>query len=642
MAKQTAPKSRHDYAALGFMCGLEIHQQLDTGKLFCRCKSDVIDADKVDESTIFQLKRRLRPTESELGEMDAAAAAEARRGMTFVYRGIEGHSCLVDADEEPPHDPDADAMDITLTLSALVKADPVDEVQFMRKIVIDGSNTSGFQRTGLVATGGSVNGVGIWTIATEEDSCRKLDKDEEGLVHYTLDRLGIPLIEIATAPEIRDAEHAKETAARIGALLRATGKVRRGLGTIRQDLNVSIAEGDRVEIKGVQDLRAVVRVIDNEIDRQKHMVHVRAQLKERGVSDETLAAAEPVDVTTAFSKTEAKVIAGALKKKGKVMGIKLPGFAGLIQGATKDGPRMGREFAAYAKREAGVRGVFHSDELPAYGITEAEVEAVRKALDIAEGDGFVLAAEKKNVATKALTAVRERARVALVCVPREVRNALPDDSTQYMRPLPGAARMYPETDVRPVPVTPEHWAHIEANLPEKPEESEARLREAHGFSGEVALQIVSEGHLVLFDAVVAEVARPNELSRLLLQTLPEVAGEGVDVSGIGQAEITALMQALDAGSFAKEALTDVAKALAAKPGAGVDAAIEKAGASAVDTNEVVAIIAKIVSDRADFVKERGPSAMGPLMGIVMKELRGKADGALVSKVLGDEIKKHSA
>lgn len=633
--------ARHDYAALGFKCGIEIHQQLDTGKLFCRCKSGVIDVDDVPNETVFTLRRRLRPTASELGEMDTAAAAEARRGLTFVYQGIRGHSCLVEADEEPPHDPDANAMDIALTFAGLVGSRPVDEVEFMRKLVIDGSNTSGFQRTGLVATGGAIDDVGVWIIALEEDSCRKLDKDEEGLVHYTLDRLGVPLIEIATAPDIRDPEHAKATAARIGALLRATGRVRRGLGTIRQDLNVSIAEGDRVEIKGVQDLRAVVRVIDAEIDRQKHLVKVRDELKSRGVSDDIVMAQEVIDVTELFDKSDSKVIKGALKNKGKVLALKLPHFAGLIKGETKDGPRLGREFAAYAKKDAGVRGVFHSDEMPAYGITQDEADAVAARLGLGGDDGYVLAAERKNIATKALLAVRERARLALVGVPREVRAAQVDDSTTYMRPLPGAARMYPETDVRPVPVGPSKWAEVLATLPEKPEESVARLRETHGLSGEIALQLVAEGHLHTFDEVTAIVARPNELSRLLLQTLPELAGDGVDVSGIGRAELVSLMRALDSGAFAKEAVTDVAKALAEAPDAGIDAAIESAGAGAIDSAEVETIIARIVSDQADFVKERGPAAMGPLMGIVMKELRGKADGQLVSKVLQAEIKKHA-
>lgn len=638
--EQTNNRGRHDYTALGFMCGLEIHQQLDTGKLFCRCASNVVDADQVESETEFMLRRRLRPTASELGEIDAAAAAEARRGMEFVYHGIHGHSCLVDADEEPPHDPDQEALDIALTMTELFSGKVVDEVQFMRKLVIDGSNTSGFQRTGLVSLGGTVNGVGIWTLAVEEDSCRKLEADEEGTVHYTLDRLGIPLIEIATAPDIRDARHAQETSARIGSLLRATGRVRRGLGTIRQDLNVSIGAGDRVEIKGVQDLRAIPRVVDAEIDRQLHMVQVRDTLKARGITTERLQV-EPTDVTDVFADVDSKVIRGALKNEGRVLVLPLPGFAGLIRGETKDGPRLGREFAGYAKRAAGVRGVFHSDELPAYGITDAEVGTVRTLLGLGDEDGFVLSAAPRTVATAALEAVRERAALALVGVPREVRNARPDDTTGYLRPLPGAARMYPETDVRPVPVDVARLERIRATLPELPEESAARLAKQHGISGEIANQIVTESHLALFDRIVAKVARPNELSRLLLQTIPELSSDGVDTSALDETTITSLLGALETNVFAKEALTDVARAYCKEPAAGVEGAIKAAGAEAVDTGEVESIIAGIVEERADFVAKQGPRAMGPLMGEVMKRLRGKADGQLVSKVLQAEIAKRT-
>ncbi|MBW3583392.1 MAG: Glu-tRNA(Gln) amidotransferase subunit GatE [Euryarchaeota archaeon] len=639
MADET--RGRHDYAALGFKCGLEIHQQLDTGKLFCRCQSGVVDVDEVESLTEFTIERRLRPTESELGEMDPAAAAEARRGLLFRYHGIEDHSCLVEADEEPPHQPDGDAIDITLTLAALTGARVVDEIEFMRKIVIDGSNTSGFQRTGLVALGGEVEGVGILTTAIEEDSCRKLDTDEEGVVNYTLDRLGVPLIEVATDPTIRDAQHAKEVAARIGALLRATGRVRRGLGTIRQDLNVSIACGDRVEIKGVQDLRSIPRVADKEIDRQLHMDHIKTTLHERGIDAARLDKVAAVDVTLQLKASKSKVVQGAMKRKGVVLALPLPGFDGLI-GGTADGPRLGKEFAAYAKKYAGVRGVFHSDELPAYGIEQEEVDAVRDALRLDTHDGFVLAAESATVARAALDAVLERAKLCLVRLPREVRNALPDETTVFLRPLPGAARMYPETDVRPVAVTDERMARILSMLPERPEESVGRLVQQHKVSTEVAVQIVGEGLLPLYDTVLAQVGRPNELARLLLQTLPELSAEDVDTAPLSDGvTLVTLLGALDAGRFAKEALTDVARAYCQSPDAGVEGAISAAGAEAVDESEVVDVIARIVEGHSDFVKERGKAAVGPLMGIVMKELRGKADGALVSKVLAEEIGKRA-
>ncbi|MBS3772970.1 MAG: Glu-tRNA(Gln) amidotransferase subunit GatE, partial [Candidatus Thermoplasmatota archaeon] len=236
-----------DYEQLGLRAGLEIDQQLDVGKLFCGCPSAVSDA--VD----YTFRRELTPTRSELGDVDRAALAEARRQRRFVYHASDFSTCLVDADEEPPHPVNEAAVDVCLTMAILCDARVVDEIPFMRKVVVDGSNTAGFQRTGLVAVDGMVDDVGIETICLEEDAARRLE-DRDDVAVYGLDRLGIPLVEVATAPDITTPEQAERVAERIGRLFRATGQVRRGIGTIRQDVNVSIAGGSRVEIKGVQEL----------------------------------------------------------------------------------------------------------------------------------------------------------------------------------------------------------------------------------------------------------------------------------------------------------------------------------------------------------------------------------------------------
>ncbi|RLF32545.1 MAG: Glu-tRNA(Gln) amidotransferase GatDE subunit E, partial [Thermoplasmata archaeon] len=249
-----------DYTKIGFKAGLEIHQQLDTHKLFCNCQSVITD------SVDYSFKRFLRPTQSELGDVDKAALAEAKKNRFFHYSASEKSTCLVEADEEPPHNVNPDAVDICLTIAVLTNAKVVDEIHFMRKIVIDGSNTSGFQRTALIAMNGQIEDVGIQTIALEEDAARKIDEKDK-TVNYGLDRLGIPLVEIATDPDIKNPMHAREVAERIGMLLQATGRVKRGLGTIRQDLNISIKDGARVEIKGIQSLSSISRVSEKEVYR---------------------------------------------------------------------------------------------------------------------------------------------------------------------------------------------------------------------------------------------------------------------------------------------------------------------------------------------------------------------------------------
>ncbi|MEK6975801.1 MAG: Glu-tRNA(Gln) amidotransferase subunit GatE [Candidatus Thermoplasmatota archaeon] len=618
-----APKL--DYKAVGFRCGLEIHQQLDTRKLFSPCPSEVIDPDQVAARTIARIDRRLRATQSELGEVDVAALAEARKRKAFRYLAISGLTSLVETDEEPPHPMAQDALDVSLTFAGLIGAKPVAEVHVMRKTVIDGSNTSGFQRTALLGMGGKLDVQGgdvrVQTLTIEEDSARKVD-DQDGLVTWTLDRLGIPLLEIATETDIHDPAHAQRTAARIGALLRATGRVKRGLGTIRQDVNVSVAVGDRVEVKGCQDLRAIPRIVEAEVRRQLWLHHVTEALHARKAQPGAIGAA--VDATAEFAATGAKSVKDATAKGGKVLAVKLPGFAGLLKGASKDGPRLGRELSDHAKVAAGVKGIFHSDELPAYGISEAEVAAVRSRLACGADDAFALCVESAAVAKAALEAVAERARQAIAGPQKEVRAVQPDDSTRFMRPMPGAARMYPETDVPPIRITGQRWQRTLATLPPKPEERVAALVRQHNLSADLATQLLANEAEQEF-ASWASMADPALVARILLQYLPPLPN-----ADRVRPQVPALLGALKAGRFSKEALEALLKALDADGKLDAEGAIAKLGVTTMDTATVDAVIAKVIAERRDFVKARGLAGMGALMGPVMAELRGKADGAVIN------------
>lgn len=631
-ARELSLAPKLDYKAVGFRCGLEIHQQLDTRKLFSPCPSDVVDPDQVAARTIARIDRKLRATQSELGEVDVAALAEARKRKSFRYLAIDGLTSLVETDEEPPHPMAQDALDVSLTFAGLVGAKPVAEVHVMRKTVIDGSNTSGFQRTALLGLGGRLDVQGgdvrVQTLTLEEDSARKVD-DQDGLVTWTLDRLGIPLLEIATETDIHDPAHAQRTAARIGGLLRATGRVKRGLGTIRQDVNVSVAVGARVEVKGCQDLRAIPRIVEGEVRRQLWMHHVAESLKAR----KPAAIGSPLDVTDAFAATGAKSVKDAAAKGHGVLGLKLPGFAGLLKGATKDGPRLGRELADHAKVAAGVKGIFHSDELPNYGIADAEIAAVRAKLGCAEQDAFALCVESAAVAAQALAAVAERARQALAGPQKEVRAVQPDDSTRFMRPMPGAARMYPETDVPPTRITAGRWQSVLASLPMKPEERVAALVRQYSLSNDLATQLLANEAEQDF-AAWAPLGDPALVARLLLQDLPKLPNaERV------RPQVPALLGALKAGRFAKEGLEGILKALDADPKLTAETAVAKLGVAAADTATVDAVIAKVIAERKDFVKSKGLAAMGPLMGPVMAELRGKADGAVINARLKAALEK---
>ena len=253
-----------NYEALGFKAGLEIHQQLDTRKLFCNCLS-FLRQDEPD----FVVKRKLHVVAGESGEVDIAAMHEAEKERTFLYEGYDT-TCLVELDEEPPHELNKDALKVALQIAVFLNAKIFPITQIMRKTVVNGSNTSGFQRTILIARDGWIvtksGRVGIESICLEEDAAREISK-EGNEVLFRLDRLGIPLVEIATAPDMKNAEHVKEVALYIGKVLRNC-KVKRGIGTIRQDINVSIKGGNRVEIKGFQEPSMMTKTIDNEINRQ--------------------------------------------------------------------------------------------------------------------------------------------------------------------------------------------------------------------------------------------------------------------------------------------------------------------------------------------------------------------------------------
>ena len=612
-------------------CGIEIHQQLDTKKLFCSCDSHLT------EEGFGSCYRRLRPTTSEMGEVDRAALAQFQRNLGYRYQSAPGVSCLVELDEEPPHETNSEALATTLTFSEMMKARVVDEIHFMRKIVVDGSNTSGFQRTALVSMNGSVdvNGkeISILSICLEEDACRKVETTDAEIT-YRLDRLGIPLIEVATGPDMHDPEEVMEVALRIGTLLRATRKVKRGIGTIREDLNISVPGGARIEIKGVQELRLLPLYVQNEMNRQNMLIRIKGILEERGTKPATF---EPVDVTDIFKDCESKVIKGALNDKGKVIAVRLPGFKGVMNGDSGK-LRLGSEMAQRA-RTKGVKGIFHSDELPNYGIEQDYVDRLRDFLGMnGEYDAFVICAAKEKKAVDALQMAVERANEAMVGVPEETRDPLPDGTSKYSRPLPGAARMYPETDVPPINISRERMEQVRNNLPELPEEIEARLVKQYGINAQQARQMVRQDHTDLFERLCQIEGMASIAATTLLNTYGELETSGIDTSSFDEARMVGLFAMLGESKFAKEALPAILREMGTT-GCDAEKAVKKLGLESVDESEAVAIIAKIVNERADYVREKGMGAIGGLMGPVMGALRGKLDGKRANEILTAEVKK---
>jgi glutamyl-tRNA(Gln) amidotransferase subunit E len=616
-----------DYKAIGFKAGLEIHQQLDTHKLFCQCRS------RITNDATYSFERVLRPTQSEMGDVDRAALDEAQRKRRFRYIASGESTCLVEADEEPPHAANTEAVDCCLMMALLLGATPVDEIQFMRKIVIDGSNTTGFQRTALVAMNGSLQNVRISTLMLEEDAARKVS-EKDNQVTYGLDRLGIPLIEITTAADITSPDQVAEVAAQLGALLQATRKVKRGLGTIRQDLNVSIAGGARIEVKGIQSLSSLSKVAEQEVRRQIEIREIAETLRKRAKKSD-LEETQSVDLSSVLSQCSSKMIQQQLKLNGYVKGIRLPGYHGLLK---REHTRLSKDLAVYARLASGIEGIIHSDEMPGYGLRDSEIQVVKKHLQLGAEDAFVLAFGNETMVDAALLAVLRRAAVFFDGVPEEVRRSLPDNTTEYMRPLPGAARMYPETDVPPIRITSDRLQMIP--LPEKPEDKQKRFETQFGLNHEQITQLLSSGYDDEFEQLVQQFPdMKNVIIRTFLNTYPELENDGISIEAVDVHMLHTLFAALSEGRYAKEAVPEILKYLLQYHTSSLDDAIQHCGLQTISEQEIRSVVRTIVIERKEFIKKRGKDSLGPLMGLVMGQLRGKADGKLLSTLLQEEIDK---
>ncbi len=620
------------YSKIGLKAGLEIHQQLDTReKLFCSCEPKLFK-----EEPEFTFIRRLRPTQSELGQVDSAALFEFQKETQILYEANNESVCLVEMDEEPPHDLNREAVEICLIASLMMKAESVDEIHVMRKTVIDGSNTTGFQRTCVVALNGEINIKGkkvpIQQVSLEEDAARKTGKDGQ-LIHYRIDRLGIPLIEVTTAPVLYSPQEAEETAFAIGRILRATRRVRRGLGTIRQDVNVSIRDGALIEIKGVQELELVSKVIENEVQRQLTLLELREELKKRGVREADFIE-EFVDVTPVFKNTMCEVLAKAIKQNKPVLAVRLRGFAGLLKKELAEGMRLGSELAGIARFWGRVGGIFHTDEMPVYGVTEEELNQLGQFLNKEPLDAVVFVADTLENATDALKAVTERARVALEGVPEETRAANPDGTTKYMRPRPGAARMYPETDVPPIQVINGYLDRLSSHLPKLPEQLMKRLMKEYKLNQKLAKQILDSDYLELFECLAVETkVSATVIAVALTETLKALSRDGVKVEAVTDGQFREMFKLIGEGKTAKESIPEISTWLASHEEASAKEALKSLGLGMMSRKELENLIQNVIEKNSEFVELRGKGAFGPLMGIVMKKARGRVKAGVVSEIL---------
>ena len=615
-----------DYKELGLKVGLEIHQQLNTKrKLFCDCPTVLRTDEPLDT-----IERKLRPTPSEIGEVDVAALKEYMRGKTYIYQYYDTN-CLVELDEEPPHLVSEEAKTIGVEVSLLLNSNIIEEIQVMRKTVLDGSNTSAFQRTMLISTDGHIETkqgvVSILTVCLEEDAARLISQDNTTKT-FRLDRLGIPLVEIATGPDISTPEQAKDAAYILGQILRATGKVKRGLGTIRQDLNVSIREGGRVELKGVQKLEMIPLWVEREIERQSNLVEIKKELNKRG-SEKDLEF-KIIEVTDIFNNTSSKIISSSIKKNGGVYAIKLKDFKGILGKEIQKERRFGTELADHVKTY-GLSGLFHIDELPNYGITIDEVNKLKNKLKINEMDSFVIVTGQEGICHKALEEVFERCKKAFLEVPNETRDALEDGNSKYSRPLPGRARMYPETDIPPFTIDSELIKNIKENLPETFDERVNKFIDKYNLKKEEAERIVYESP-ELFEKVASSL---KIKSTIFIKALDLSRNLEKDEGYITDDEtLYLLFEKVSKGIIAKEGIEEVLKRVS--KGENIEKVLSEFS-SENSSFDIESAIEKIIFQKKDFIIEKGDRSISPLMGLCMKEFRGKVDGSLINKILKEKI-----
>ena len=493
--------------------GLEIHIQLDTGKLFCQCST----GDFYDTGETF--KRSLYPTSGELGLIDRAAIFELSKGRNFIYR-ISSNSCLVEMDEEPPHPMNRKAIAAAFSITKALGCHIFDTWFPMRKIVVDGSNTSGFQRTTLVGIQGSMplheKRIGITTVCLEEDSARHISQEGDTTI-YSLDRLGIPLIEISTDPDMRSGQEAEEVAKRIGEMAISTGMTRNGADSIRQDVNLSLGYG-RVEIKGVSKLSLIQKVVSYEVNRQQAIAKAIDIFKSR--MNRNRFSVDYIQENEILKNSGSKMIRNSLLKGSKAYLIKLPFLHGLLKAGEF---RLGKEIADSLK-PYGVGGLIHGDELPGYGITEEEKEKLSAAMNVKDKDSFAILLLQGQDINATCRIIEERMGKLLSLDLSETRGAGSDGETYFLRPLPGRERMYPETDIPPVFITKSIKEKAERIMVMNEDQMVDMIRSKYHISEVDSLSIIKNGKMNMFRSL-SDIVGPKIASRVVIHTLPSLEKE---------------------------------------------------------------------------------------------------------------------
>ncbi|MCL4836399.1 MAG: Glu-tRNA(Gln) amidotransferase subunit GatE [Thermoanaerobaculia bacterium] len=573
-----------DYAEVGFVCGLEVHQQLLTRtKLFCRCPAGLYT-----ESHDGTVLRHMRPTLSELGEYDGTALMEFKTRKNIVYLLHEKNVCTYEMDDTPPFLVNQEAIDIAIEQCLMLGCDIVDEVHIARKQYLDGSIPTGFQRTAIVGVNGTIpfrgRTLSVTQVSVEEDSCREVS-DKGHCIVWRADRLGMPLIETVTGPDLRTPDEVEEAILLVGRVCRSTGHVRTGIGASRQDVNVSVRGGRRVEIKGVSKAGWAPRLVHGEAWRQVNLLRLRDELHRRGFTSRESIRVESQDVTGFFAASgipelrqegwERWVESQRMRRgyeigKGpfRVRALRLAGLAGTLAWPTQPEHVFAHELAGRVRVIAGLDQspiLLHPEGWPDSRGARAELKRLRGRLRCDADDAVVVVWGPEEDTLTAAEEIRLRYADATDGVPNETRQPFPDGATDFERILPGPDRMYPDTDSPPTRVTRDRVARLAEDLAERPWDRERRYTEA-GVPRQVTHFLIRRGGAALVDRLVAATGAPlAKVAELVGARFKGLRRQGVAIDAVPEARWHELLAAFAARPVVAQAWRPLVIAIAEAP-----------------------------------------------------------------------------
>jgi glutamyl-tRNA(Gln) amidotransferase subunit E len=621
------------YESIGYMCGLEIHQQLKTkSKLFCRCPAGIYQKDGEFDA---ELVRHMRPTLSEMGEYDGTALMEKRTRKNIVYRIADETACTYDIDDTPPFPLDREALGIALEVSLLLGLNIVGELHITRKQYLDGSIPTGFQRTGIIGIEGEIplkgKTIRIIQLSLEEDSCRERSDVGHWRV-YTTDRLGMPLIETVTYPDMKTPDEAAAAAHYLRFVARSTGKVRTGIGAAREDVNVSARGGTRVEIKGVAHIRWIPELTHNEAFRQVALLKIRDELTGR-VKDWSGWTLSHVDLDPDEIGQLPTQVIEAHRRGDRVVAMNLPEFGGLLTHFTQPERIFAHELADRLKVIACI-------ERPNIVIDEMLGASTRKALQRKLGSApedaqIVVWGPPEDIPT-ALEIIQERCVMAFEGVPSETRKGLPDGTTIFERVLPGPDRMYPDTDTAPIPI---EWGFIEqvrAQLPPPVAESLKQLR-AWGIPEPMHGYLLRRNLVGLMRRIVEELeVTPRYVAHVLAHTLKHIEGTVPRLADFSFDRVYDLFAFAREKGLTPEIVEPMLSEVYCHPNMVLDSVLKVIGYAPVTAEQLASDIPTLDRKFATICTSRDPQAR---YHWIMGRLRKRALGNLPLAQLGELVER---